>query len=173
MPNPEPQRSTTFKAERQITMYDQVLIDQESADEPGAPVAATASIELVAGGEFADKLASAIKRHGASGKSVVTWDFIWVKVIYQLILNRRNLQRHDVLEAYDNVPSGNLFGAAGSFHYANQDSYGVFIGICDELDLPLLGLEDRVFRVSVADAVWLIEQLCAGGYVLAMAESSM
>jgi hypothetical protein len=64
-----------------------------------------------------------------------------------------------------------FFGASGSFRYPDSQSYfQLFIGVNDELFVPVLGVEDRVFTFGVEEASWLVEQLCVGGYLLARIE---
>lgn len=93
------------------------------------------------------------------------------KLFHQLILSRTQSRQEDWLCDHGYDLDGMFFGASGSFRYPDSQSYfQLFIGVNDELFVPILGIEDRVFKFSVEDASWLIEQLCVGGYLLARLE---
>lgn len=193
--------STVFKAERQITLYDLPNDDMEVREfqqQEFTRGVYAASVELSSEcivcvldeseyrftaqqcGELADNLGMLLQNyvqfHGGVRKSSHVMDFIWCKLFYQMITNRSPSPRPDLLDTHRSGPGGDAFGATGRFRYLSESgvrkaSYGVFMGICDELNVPLIGIEDRVFRLGVEDATWLIEQLCVGGYILAQAQS--
>lgn len=190
---------TVFKSERQITLYDLPNADMDEGGFEGQEFPCgffAASVELSGEGivcllyeseycftaqqcgELADKLGMLIQAyarfHGSSRKNSQFMDFIWCKIFYQMIMSRSGSQWHDSLDTYESGQGRNTFGATGQFRHFSEDgvntgSYGVFMGICDELNVPLIAIEDRVFRLDVDDAIWLMEQLCVGGYILARA----
>ncbi|MBD8100418.1 hypothetical protein IFR08_17565 [Pseudomonas fluorescens] len=95
------------------------------------------------------------------------------KLFHQLIVSRTQSTQQDWLCNHGYDLDGMFFGVSGSFRYPDSQSYfQLFIGVNDELFVPILGIEDRVFTFSVEDASWLIEQLCVGGYLLARIESA-
>lgn len=172
--------STLFKVERSMTC--RALIEERMF---------TASIELTGNfvtctlddseycftaqqcGELADSLATQVQTtHGFAGNQENIGRPLklgFCKIFYQMILSRSPATQRDQLYGYDSDDM--QLGAAGSFRYpGTRDSYQLLVGLNDELYLPFLGIEDRVFTFSIDEALWLIEQLCVGGYVLAQIE---
>lgn len=93
------------------------------------------------------------------------------KLFHQMILSRTEFTHRDYLDDHGYDLEGTQFGAIGSFRYPESpDYYQLFLGVNDELLLPMLGIEDRRFTFSTGEGSWLAEQLCVGGYLLAQFE---
>lgn len=174
--------STLFKVERSMTC--RPLIEERTF---------TASVELTDNvvscilddseycftaqqcGELADSLATLLQasyeRAGGQAEVGRSMKLDYCKIFYQMILSRTPATQRDQLHGYDYDSDDMQLGASGSFRYpGTRDSYKLFVGSNDKLVFPLLGIEDRVFTFSFDEALWLIEQLCVGGYVLAQIE---
>ncbi|MEO8488232.1 hypothetical protein [Pseudomonas sp.] len=128
-------------------------------------------------GELADSLATVVKTTLELAVSPVRVErplnLHFCKIFYQMILSRSSTTRGDRLHGYGYDSGGKLVGASGSFRYpGTRDSYKLFVGFDDELYLPFLGIEDWVYTFSFGETIWLIEQLCVGGYLLAQVEQS-
>lgn len=126
-------------------------------------------------GELADGLSTLVKTLYQRSATLIgipnLQELDFGKLFHQLILSRTQSTQQDWLCNYGYDLDGMFFGASGSFRYPNSQSYfQLFIGVNDELFVPILGVEDRVFTFSVEDASWLVEQLCVGGYLLARIE---
>jgi len=190
MLNLESSISTAFKAQRSITLYGPYYEDEEKES-------TIASVELTGSGilcvldkseycftaqqcgELADKLSMLIQaytvRKGDSEDHGSKMKLDLSKIFYSMILQRSPSTQRDFLELCDDESDALSFGASGEFYYTNlnaggSDYYQLFVGIDDELCIPCFGIEDRVFRLGFDDAIWLIEQLCVGGYLLAQVE---
>lgn len=177
--------STLFKVERPMTC--RAFIEDERLF--------TATVELTDGvvtctldeseycftaqqcGELADSLATVVKttleRAPTPVRVARPLNLHFCKIFYQLILSRSPTTRGDRLHGYGYDSDGMSFGAFGSFRYPRaRASYKLFVGLNDELYLPFLGIEDWLYTFSLDEALWLIEQLCVGGYLLAQVEQS-
>jgi hypothetical protein len=175
--------STQFKAERSMTC--RAFIDEGRAF--------TASVELTGQvvacvldgseyrltaqqcGELADSLSTllkiSIKRDTSQGGTGCPLKVDFCKIFYQLILSKSPVTRFDRLHGDDSDSDSTMLGASGLFrHPGKRGSYKLVVGLNNELYLPFLCIEDRVYTFSPYEAIWLIEQLCVGGYLLAQVE---
>ncbi|WP_150786850.1 hypothetical protein [Pseudomonas fluorescens] len=126
-------------------------------------------------GELADGLSTLLQmltqRSGSNSGRAKPQELIFCKLFHQMIMSRTQSTQRDWLCDHGYDLDGMLFGASGSFRYpGKQHYYQLFLGVNDELFLPILGIEDRIFTFSVEEASWLVEQLCVGGYLLAQFE---
>jgi hypothetical protein len=83
--------------------------------------------------------------------------------------------KRDILHIGESENKGFEFCASGSFRRpesqsSEPDYYSITIALDDELDLPCLGIEDRVFSFDFEEAFWLVKQLWIAGYLVAQTE---
>lgn len=175
--------STQFKAERSMTC--RAFIDEERAFTASVELAGKVVACVLDGseyrftaqqcGELADSLATllkiSIKCDTSQGRTECPLNLDFCKVFYQLILSKSPASRFDRLHGDDSGSGSTLLGASGLFRYPDKrGSYKLYVGLNDEFCLPFLVIEYRVYTLSFDEALWLIEQLCVGGYLLAQVE---
>ncbi|VVP84914.1 hypothetical protein PS918_02679 [Pseudomonas fluorescens] len=94
---------------------------------------------------------------------------------YRLIEAQTIRSDRDLLQIGGLEKKGFEFCASGSFQRpesqsSEPDYYSLTIALDDELDLPCLGIEDRVFSFDFEDAFWLVKQLWIAGNLLAQTD---
>jgi hypothetical protein len=94
---------------------------------------------------------------------------------YRLIEAKTVRSNRDLLQIGGTEKKGFEFCASGSFQRpesqnSEPDYYSLTIALDDELDLPCLGIEDRVFSFDFEEAFWLVNQFWNAGYLVTQTE---
>ncbi|MDI1330134.1 hypothetical protein [Pseudomonas sp.] len=95
----------------------------------------------------------------------------------QLIQARTLSTERDLLQTFESEKKGFEFCASGSFrcpksHPGEPIYYKLAIALDDDLDLPCLSIDGRIFPLNFDEAFWLVEQLWVAGYLVAQTEQS-
>lgn len=155
----------SFRTSIELTdLYVRLVLDESEYD-----FTAQQCAEL--GDSLSSLLQTLIRRKDSDTGHVRPLGLDFCKLFHQMILSRTESTHRDYLDDHGYDLEGTQCGAIGSFRYPESlDYYQLFLGVNDDLLLPMLGIEDRTFTFSTGEASWLAEQLCVGGYLLAQFE---